>query len=112
MKKILLLFGTRPEVIKMAPVIKELRKQSRAIQATTCVSAQHRQMLDQVLSAFEIKPDYDLDIMGNDQSLFDVTIKGLVGVMKFWKKKNRMYSWFREILQRLLQQVWLLFTTK
>jgi len=71
--KILSVFGTRPEAIKMAPVIKELRKHPDQIHDRVCVTAQHRQMLDQVLDLFEIKPDYDLDIMRANQSLGYVT---------------------------------------
>ena len=71
-KKVLFIFGTRPEAIKMAPLIKEIQK-SKFFETKICVTAQHRQMLDQVLKIFEIKPDYDLDIMTNNQSLFDIT---------------------------------------
>lgn len=73
MKKILLIFGTRPEAIKMAPVIKELQKHPERFSVRVCVTAQHRQMLDQVLDLFAIIPDYDLDIMKPGQSLTDVT---------------------------------------
>jgi UDP-N-acetylglucosamine 2-epimerase (hydrolysing) len=79
MRKILTVFGTRPEAIKMAPVVQEFRKH-RAIDARVCVTAQHRQMLDQVLHLFEIVPDYDLDVMRPDQSLADVTRSVLQGV--------------------------------
>ncbi len=71
-KKILFIFGTRPEAIKMAPLVKEIEK-SRNFESKICVTAQHRQMLDQVLKIFKIRPDYDLDIMTSDQSLFDIT---------------------------------------
>lgn len=80
MKKILTVFGTRPEAIKMAPVIKELQKLSDQFEAKVCVTAQHRQMLDQVLDLFEIRPDYDLDIMKPGQSLTDVTCNVLQGL--------------------------------
>lgn len=73
-KKILFIFGTRPEAIKMAPLIKEIEK-TREFEPRICVTAQHRQMLDQVLKIFNIKPDYDLDIMTNNQTLFDITAK-------------------------------------
>lgn len=79
MTKVLCVFGTRPEAIKMAPVIKELRKHPAA-EFRACVTAQHRQMLDQVLRLFDIEPDYDLDIMQEDQSLSYVTGKVLTGV--------------------------------
>jgi len=80
MKKVLNIFGTRPEAIKMAPVVKELQKQSRSFRSYVCVTAQHRSMLDQVLEFFGIKPDYDLDLMQNDQTLFEITAKGLNGL--------------------------------
>ena len=72
MKKIMLVFGTRPEAIKMCPLVNEL-KCRKSIQTIVCVTAQHRQMLDQVLDTFGVIPDYDLDIMKNRQSLFDIT---------------------------------------
>lgn len=77
MKKILIVFGTRPEAIKMAPLIKEFEKHS-CFNLKVCVTAQHREMLDQVLSAFEIVPDYDLNIMKSGQDLFDITAKVLI----------------------------------
>ncbi len=73
MKKVMLVFGTRPEAIKMCPLVKEL-KTRKNIQTVVCVTGQHRQMLDQVLEVFNVKPDYDLAIMKNKQTLFDVTI--------------------------------------
>ena len=72
MKKIMLVFGTRPEAIKMCPLVKEL-KSREAVQTLVCVTGQHRQMLDQVLDAFQVKPDYDLSIMKDKQTLFDIT---------------------------------------
>ena len=72
MKKIMLVFGTRPEAIKMCPLVNELKKRSE-IQTVVCVTGQHRQMLDMVLEAFHVKPDYDLSIMKDKQTLFDVT---------------------------------------
>ena len=80
MKKILSVFGTRPEAIKMAPVIRELGKYPKFFDSRVCVTAQHRQMLDQVLAIFEISPEYDLDIMGHAQSLTDITCKVLRGL--------------------------------
>lgn len=80
MKKVLTVFGTRPEAIKMAPVIKELQKHADQFDVRVCVTAQHRQMLDQVLDLFEIIPDYDLDIMKPGQSLTDVTCSVLQGL--------------------------------
>ena len=73
--KVMVVFGTRPEAIKMAPLVLELQKQSETIETITVVTAQHRQMLDQVLETFRIQPDYDLDIMGKNQSLLDITAK-------------------------------------
>jgi UDP-N-acetylglucosamine 2-epimerase (non-hydrolysing) len=78
MKKILLVFGTRPEAIKMAPLVKELKKYPGYFDVKVCVTAQHRQMLDQVLSLFEINPDYDLNIMSSNQDLYDITSKVLI----------------------------------
>jgi UDP-N-acetylglucosamine 2-epimerase (non-hydrolysing) len=85
MKKVMLVFGTRPEAIKMAPVVKELQKHPEQFQTIVCVTAQHRQMLDPVLSLFDIKPDYDMDIMKPRQDLFDITchvLQGLKSVLK------------------------------
>ncbi len=73
MKKIMLVFGTRPEAIKMCPLVNELKKR-KEIETLVCVTGQHRQMLDQVLSTFNVTPDYDLSIMKSQQTLFDVTI--------------------------------------
>ena len=73
--KIMVVFGTRPEAIKMAPLVLELQKQKEVIETITVVTAQHRQMLDQVLETFNIVPDYDLDIMGKNQTLLDITSK-------------------------------------
>ncbi len=80
MKKILVVFGTRPEAIKMAPVVKELQRRSDEFQTTVCVTGQHREMLDQVLDIFEIKPDYDLNIMQPGQDLYDVSSRILLGM--------------------------------
>lgn len=73
MKKIMLVFGTRPEAIKMCPLVKELKKH-KEFETVVCVTGQHRQMLDQVLNAFEVSPDYDLSVMKDKQTLFDITI--------------------------------------
>ncbi len=73
MKKILLIFGTRPEAIKMCPLVKEFKKHQNSFHTKVCVTAQHREMLDQVLSFFEITPDYDLDLMKPDQNLYKLT---------------------------------------
>ncbi len=85
MKKILFIFGTRPEAIKMAPLVKEFKKNNDYFEIIICVTAQHREMLDQVLSFFQIIPDYDLNVMKPGQSLFDVTanvLKGLESVIE------------------------------
>ncbi|MBM4277115.1 MAG: UDP-N-acetylglucosamine 2-epimerase (non-hydrolyzing) [Deltaproteobacteria bacterium] len=80
--KILFLFGTRPEAIKMAPLIREFLTASGEFDIKVCVTAQHREMLDQVLRFFEIKPDFDLNIMKPDQNLFDITLTALEGIKK------------------------------
>lgn len=80
MKKIMLVFGTRPEAIKMAPLVKELQKHPDKYQTVVCVTGQHREMLDQVLSIFDIKPDFDLNIMKQGQDLYDVTARVLTGM--------------------------------
>ncbi len=79
-KKILLVFGTRPEAIKMAPLVKEFEKHDDSFEMKVCVTAQHREMLDQILSIFEIAPDYDLNIMKQNQDLYDVTSGVLLGM--------------------------------
>ena len=78
-KTILLVFGTRPEAIKMCPLVKELQSRS-TIRTCVCVTGQHRQMLDQVLKTFHITPDYDLSIMKDKQTLFDITADVLNGM--------------------------------
>lgn len=80
MKKILIVFGTRPEAIKMAPLVKAFQNYPEAFETKVCVTAQHREMLDQVLELFEIVPDYDLDIMKPGQDLYDVTSSVLLGM--------------------------------
>ena len=80
MKKVMLVFGTRPEAIKMAPLVKEFQKNSDCFETIVCVTGQHREMLDQVLRIFDIKPDYDLNIMKQGQDLYDITARVLVGM--------------------------------
>ena len=80
MKKIMLVFGTRPEAIKMAPLVKEFEKYAKEFQTIVCVTGQHREMLDQVLQLFEITPHYDLNIMKQGQDLYDVTSRVLLGM--------------------------------
>jgi len=87
-KKIMLVFGTRPEAIKMAPVVKELQKHLKTYQTIVCVTGQHREMLDQVLRIFEIIPDYDLNIMKQGQDLYDVTSRVLLGMRDILKEVN------------------------
>lgn len=88
MKKILIIFGTRPEAIKMAPIIKKLRAEGSKLKVVICVTGQHRGMLDQVLTIFDILPDYDLAIMREDQDLFDVTANSLIGLKDVLKNEN------------------------
>ena len=71
MKKVMLVFGTRPEAIKMCPLVKELQKRNTEFETIVCVTGQHREMLDQVLTIFDVKPDYDLNIMKQGQDLTD-----------------------------------------
>lgn len=84
MKKLLFIFGTRPEAIKMAPLIKEFQKDN-TFDVKVCVTAQHRQMLDQVLELFEIKPDFDLNLMKPNQDLYDITSNVLLGLRDLYK---------------------------
>lgn len=86
-KKIMAVFGTRPEAIKMCPLIHEMRKRE-GLEVIVCVTAQHRQMLDQVLSLFKIVPDYDLNVMKDRQTLFDITCNILTGIKVVLKKVN------------------------
>ena len=86
--KVLTVFGTRPEAIKMAPVVLELQKHADQIQTIVAVTAQHRQMLDQVLDLFQITPDYDLDIMSQGQTLYDITTKSLMGLKDVLAKEK------------------------
>ena len=86
MRTVLLVFGTRPEAIKMAPLVMELQKQKERIETVVCVTGQHREMLDQVLEIFDIKPDYDLNIMKRGQDLYDVTARVLTGMREVLKE--------------------------
>ena len=88
MIKVMTVFGTRPEAIKMAPVVLELQKHADRIQTIVAVTAQHRQMLDQVLDLFQITPDYDLDIMSQGQTLYDITTKSLMGLKDVLDKEK------------------------
>lgn len=80
MKKVMLVFGTRPEAIKMCPLVKEFQKYPEDFQTIVCVTGQHREMLDQVLNIFEVKPDFDLNIMKQGQDLYDITASVLTGM--------------------------------
>ena len=86
MKTVMLVFGTRPEAIKMAPLVKEFQKHSEEFKTVVCVTGQHREMLDQVLRIFEITPDYDLNIMKQGQDLYDVTARVLTGMRDVFKE--------------------------
>lgn len=88
MKKVMLVFGTRPEAIKMAPLVKEFQKYPETFKTIVCVTGQHRQMLDQVLQLFEILPDYDLNIMKQGQDLYDVTARVLTGMRDVLKESH------------------------
>lgn len=87
MKKVMVVFGTRPEAIKMAPIIKEMEKRDN-IECIVCVSGQHREMLDQVLEVFKIKPQYDLNIMKHEQTITDITVGVLTNIEDIIKKEN------------------------
>ena len=88
MKKVLVVFGTRPEAIKMCPVIKELRQDNKFFDVKVCVTGQHREMLDQVLEAFNVIPEYDLSIMKRNQTLFDITTKILIKIKEVLLKEK------------------------
>ena len=87
MKKVMLVFGTRPEAIKMCPLVNELKKR-KELQTVVCVTGQHRQMLDMVLEAFSVTPDYDLSIMKDKQTLFDVTTNILNSIKAVLEKEK------------------------
>tara|TARA_X000000950_G_scaffold18970_1_gene20542 strand:- start:28938 stop:30053 length:1116 start_codon:yes stop_codon:yes gene_type:complete len=91
MKKIMLIFGTRPEAIKMAPLVKEFRKYSDFFDTKVCVTAQHREMLDQVLHFFEIKPEYDLDLMKPEQNLYGLTATIILSLKPILEEFNPDY---------------------
>ena len=86
MKKVMLVFGTRPEAIKMCPLVKEFQKYPEQFETIVCVTGQHREMLDQVLTIFDVKPDYDLNIMKQGQDLYDVTARVLTGMRDVLKE--------------------------
>ena len=86
MKIVMLVFGTRPEAIKMAPLVKEFQKNPQDFKTVICVTGQHREMLDQVLAIFDVKPDYDLNIMKHGQDLYDVTARVLTGMRDVFRE--------------------------
>ena len=86
MKRVMLVFGTRPEAIKMCPLVKEFQKHNDEFETIVCVTGQHREMLDQVLDIFEVKPDFDLNIMKQGQDLYDVTARVLTGMRDVFKE--------------------------
>lgn len=86
MKKVMLVFGTRPEAIKMCPLVKEFQKRTEEFETIVCVTGQHREMLDQVLNIFEVSPDFDLNIMKQGQDLTDVTVRILTGMRDVFKE--------------------------
>lgn len=88
MKKIMLVFGTRPEAIKMCPLVKEFQKHPTELETLVCVTGQHREMLDQVLNIFDVKPDIDLDIMKKGQDLTDVTVRILTGMRDVFQENK------------------------
>src|SRR5574344_464809 len=112
MKKIMLVFGTRPEAIKMAPLVKAFKKYESDFHTIVCVTGQHREMLDQVPKIFDIRPDYDLNIMKQGQDLYDVTSKVLLGMRDVLKKNSQMLCSFMEIRLRLWQLLLLRFINR
>lgn len=86
--KVMTVFGTRPEAIKMAPVVLELARHPERISSVVAVTAQHREMLDQVLNLFAIEPDYDLDIMARGQTLFDITSRAMYGLNEVFAQEK------------------------
>ena len=99
MKKIMLVFGTRPEAIKMCPVVKELQSR-KGLSVTVCVTGQHREMLQQVLDVFDVRPDYDLSVMKNRQTLFDITDAVLLGIRTVLERTYNLYSPYPEEFNR------------
>lgn len=110
-KTIMTIFGTRPEAIKMAPIIKEIEKDVR-FESCVVVTAQHREMLDQVLETFAIKTDYDLNIMTPNQTLAAITSRSIALLDEVFDQVNLIWCWFMGIRQRLLRQHSRLFIIK
>lgn len=88
MKKVMLVFGTRPEAIKLAPIVHQLKEHDSHFKIIVCVTAQHREMLDQILDLFRIVPDYDLDIMTDEQNLFEITTRALSGLGRVLREER------------------------
>ena len=93
MKKIMLVFGTRPEAIKMCPLVNELKARKEEFETVVTVTGQHREMLDQVLRVFDVTPDHDLAIMKPGQTLFDVTCDVLLSSRQFSRTRSPTWSW-------------------
>lgn len=110
--KVMTVFGTRPEAIKMAPLIKVLEEQSEGFDSVVVVTAQHRQMLDQVLEDFQITPNHDLNIMKDGQTLTDITSRVLNLLTEVLVTEQPILSWFMAIQPRHLRLHWLLFINR
>ena len=108
----MLVFGTRPEAIKMAPLVKEFQKHPESFETIVCVTGQHREMLDQVLKLFEITPDYDLNIMRQGQDLYDVTARVLTGMRDVLRRRHPMSCWCMGIPPRARRPPWPLSTNR
>ena len=91
MKKIMLVFGTRPEAIKMCPLVNELKSRPSEFETVVCVTGQHREMLDQVLKVFDVEPDHDLHVMKPGQTLFDITSDVLLKIKAVLEEKRPDY---------------------
>ena len=102
MKTVMLVFGTRPEAIKMCPLVKEFQKCTTEFKTVVCVTGQHREMLDQVLAIFDIKPDYDLNIMKQGQDLYDVTARVLTGPVLEQQQEREQLQWGVDSKLRIL----------
>ena len=108
-KKILLVFGTRPEAIKMCPLVNELKSRPE-FTTVVCTTGQHKSMLEQVMRAFRVQADYDLSIMKQGQTLFDVTQAILEKLPRCWSGKSRMWSWSTGIPPPPFPRPWPAFT--
>ena len=101
-KKVMLVFGTRPEAIKMYPVYKALKAKPDDFDTRVCITGQHREMLHQVMDLFEMQADYDLAVMKPGQDLYDVTSNVLLGLRDVYRKKSQIWFWFMVIPPPLL----------